>query len=158
MLKLLGVITAIFLINISGCIYTDYVGSHNLRDFENFANRPATSDELNFIVNTIKKIAYEFDFVERELAERKYLEDTNVVDLFKKQGINTQYGNLNGSDSIISVFMFIDPESISISIRDRINTTETDFIKAFKARLENELSKEIDMKKVLFRRRALSLT
>jgi hypothetical protein len=159
MLKLLGVITAIFLINISGCIYTDYVGSYNLsRDSENFANRPATSDELNFIVNTIKKIAYEFGFVERELAERRYLEDTNVVDLFKKQGINTQYGNLNGSDSIISVFMFIDPESISISIRDRINTTETDFIKAFKARLENELSKEIDMKKVLFRRRALSLT
>lgn len=157
MLKNLCVIAAIFLI--SGCIYTDYVGSYNLSsDSETFANRPATTDELNFIVNTIKRIADEFGFVERDLRERRYLEHANVVDLFKKQGIKTQYDYLNGSDSIISIFMFIESGSISINIRDRISTIETDFMKVFKTRLEKELSKEIDMKKVRFRRRVLSLT
>ena len=158
MFKCFCVIAVIFLI--SGCsIYTDYVGSYNLsRDSENFFNRPATPNELNYIVKTIKNIGEEFGFVERDWRNRKDYELANVVDLFKKQGIKTQYDHLSGSDSIISILMFIDPGNISISIRDRKNTIETDFMKAFKARLEKELSKEIDMKKVRFRRRALSLT
>jgi hypothetical protein len=48
--------------------------------------------------------------------------------------------------------MVKDPESLSILVKDWKNTIETDFMKAFKARLEKELGKEIDMKKVRFRR------
>ena len=155
--KYICVISIIFLIN--GCFYTDYVGFYHLsRESENFAKRPATVDELNFIEKSIKNIAADFGFAEVDRWNRKDWEPTNVVDLFKSRDIKTPYDYLKGSNSTINIYMVKDPRSISILIRDWKNTIETDFMKAFKDRLEKELSKEIDMKKVRFRRKALSLT
>ena len=154
MFKFICAITVIFLIN--GCIYTDYTGFYHLsRDSENFANRPATADELNFIEKSVKNIAVEFGFLEADHMEWQY---SNTIFFTKRPTIKTKYDHLNGFESIIGIYLLKDPGSISITIKDWKNTSETDFVKTLKARLEKELGKEIDMKKVRFRRKGLSLT
>lgn len=156
MLKYICLIATIFFIN--GCISTDYAGFYNLsRDSESFANRLPTADEFSYILNAIRNTAEEFGFAETDKANLKG-SSYDFVDMFKKHGIKTQYDHLKGSDSVINVNMVIDPKYMSILIRDRENTYETDFIKTLKAKLENELSKKIDMKKVRFKRKTFSMT
>lgn len=141
---------------VSGCVYKNYSGFYHLSRYsENFADRPATAEEFYFIVDTVKNIAEEFGFsVSPPSKTGQY---TDALELVNRPIIKTRYDHLDGSKSLVDIYMIKDPKSISILVRDWKNTTETDFVKTLKIRLENELSKKIDMKKVHFKR-VFSLT
>jgi hypothetical protein len=148
MTKIICLITVTLLF--SGCIFLpNDAGIYNISRYsESFTNRRATENELNHISNAVKNTAEEFGFLKMD---RQEWQDSNIVCYSKRPNISTNYDHLNGSKSSLTICIMNDPSNVFISIRNWKGTIETDFSKAFTARLEKELSKIIDMKKVRFK-------
>ena len=147
MIKIIFLITVIFFLG--GCILLpNDAGIYNISRYsENFTNRRATENEIVLIGTVVKNTAEEFGFLKMK---RQEWQDSSIVCYSKRSEIITIYDHLNGSKSRLTICFTNDPSDLFITIRnwDWNGTVETDYMKALTTRLENELSKIIDMKKV----------
>lgn len=150
MIKIIFLITAVFFLS-SCLLLPNDAGIYNISCYsETFTNRRATESEVELIGSVIKNTAEEFGFFK---VKREEWQDSSIVCYVKRPEINTIYDHLSGSNSNLSICFTSKPRSdLFITIRnwDRHETIETDYMKAFTTRLENELGKIIDMKKVRF--------